>query len=111
MLRENDQIHPNASEFQSPHEQYVSVNNVKIYYECANMDQKGNDQPALLFLHGWTANRFRLHPLYIQYVHEDIPVFRFDLRGHGWSQKHGIKDYSLQTMKQDLDQFIQKIII
>lgn len=111
MNRENADIHPNASEFIIKKEKYAQINGIQIYYECDNVNNQNTSQPALLFLHGWTANRFRLHPLYMLYLQQGFPVFRFDLRGHGWSQKEGIKDFSLQSMKADLNSFIKKVII
>ncbi len=111
MVGENSDIHPNALEFEVTQERYCSVNNVELYYECENTENPEAKKTAYLFLHGWTANRFRLHPLYILYMQEKYPIFRLDLRGHGWSQKHGIHDFKLTTMKEDLAAFINQIIL
>ena len=71
MERESDTIHPNASEFKDYIENYAKVNGVQIYYEFKNVspDVKENkNQPAVLLIHGWTANRLRLHPLYLHFM-------------------------------------------
>lgn len=107
---EQNFIHPNASEQEIDSEHYVTVNNFQIYYEFLNAEKKDQNH-AILFVHGWTANRLRLHPLYIQLAQNNFPVFRLDLRGHGWSQKEGSVDFSFPTMVSDIDQFIQKIIV
>lgn len=107
---EQHQIHPNASEYPIHEEKYAIINGVQIYYECENVISI-SDQTAILFVHGWTANRLRLHPLYLQFKNEKYPVFRLDLRGHGWSQKEATDDFSLETMKNDVDQFIRNIIL
>ncbi|TFH30452.1 MAG: alpha/beta hydrolase [Promethearchaeota archaeon] len=112
--REQDLIHPNATEFfqsmTKDSEHYAMINNLQIYYECANTADKIVNT-AVILVHGWTANRLRLHPLYQQLVEDHIPVFRIDLRGHGWSQKEGTVDYSFASMADDLDQFIRNIIL
>ncbi len=114
--REQDLIHPNATEFfqsmTKDTEHYASINNLQIYYECANTNTTDKELgTAVILVHGWTANRLRLHPLYQQLVQGHVPVFRIDLRGHGWSQKQGTMDYSFESMADDLDQFIRTIIL
>ena len=106
-----EEIHPTAIEYTDYKERYITLRGIKIYYECDNCDSPSLDHPIpILFLHGWTANRFRLHPLYMTFVQSKYPVFRLDLRGHGWSEK-GLKNYRLTTMKEDLDLFIRNVII
>ncbi|MHA1777731.1 MAG: alpha/beta fold hydrolase [Promethearchaeota archaeon] len=107
---EQHQIHPNALEYEISEERYAIINDVQIYYECKN-DSSSSEQTAILLIHGWTANRLRLHPLYIQLAQSQYPVFRLDLRGHGWSQKQATNDFSFETMKKDIDKFIQKVIL
>jgi pimeloyl-ACP methyl ester carboxylesterase len=109
---------PTAMDFEVKEENYASINGIQIYYEYANCvssqcsDLISSQKSALpiLLIHGWTANRFRLHPTYIHLVQKGYPVFRLDLRGHGWSQK-GLTDYSMPTMISDVDEFIRKIIV
>ncbi|MHA1612984.1 MAG: alpha/beta fold hydrolase, partial [Promethearchaeota archaeon] len=112
--QEQNLIHPNATEFfqsmTKETEHYATINNLQIYYECANTTDK-KVKTAFILVHGWTANRLRLHPLYQQLVDDSVPVFRIDLRGHGWSQKEGTVDYSFATMADDLDKFIRTIIL
>ena len=106
-----EEIHPTAIEYTDYEERYITLRGIKFYYECENCNSPSPDHPfPILFLHGWTANRFRLHPLYMTFVQQKHPVFRLDLRGHGWSEK-GLKDYRLTTMKEDLDLFIRNTII
>ncbi|MCF2140294.1 MAG: alpha/beta hydrolase [Candidatus Lokiarchaeota archaeon] len=107
---EQNSIHPNATEYEIQKERYAHINNIQIYYECENAEQP-DDRSAILLIHGWTANRLRLHPLYIQLIEAKYPVFRLDLRGHGWSQKEATHDFSFNIMKDDIDKFIQTIII
>jgi pimeloyl-ACP methyl ester carboxylesterase len=107
--------HPTASEYLDFTEHYALINGIQIYYECENCEAERSAPlpPAttpLLFIHGWTANRTRLHPLYMLYVQQGYPVFRIDLRGHGWSQKGAITDFSFTAMISDLEQFIKQII-
>ncbi|MHA1673867.1 MAG: alpha/beta fold hydrolase [Promethearchaeota archaeon] len=112
--KEQDLIHPNATEFfqsmTKDTEHYATINNLQMYYECANTADKKSGT-AVFLVHGWTANRLRLHPLYQQFVEDHVPVFRIDLRGHGWSQKQGTVDYSFTSMADDLDKFIRTIIL
>ena len=101
MERESDQIHPNASEDEDYVENYANINEIQIYYEYKNVspEVKANDnKEAVLLVHGWTANRLRLHPLYIHFIEKGIPVFRLDLRGCAWSQKVAINDFSIRKM-------------
>lgn len=121
---QQDRIHPNASEFLDFTEKYAWINDLQLYYEYENGKRNENRQTsasdssakvslidyAILIVHGWTANRLRLHPLYIQLKQAGFPVFRLDLRGHGWSQKEGTMDFSLATMASDIDQFCRKVI-
>ena len=107
--------HPTASEYLDFTEHYADINGIQLYYECENCDQEASaasllSQSPLLFVHGWTANRTRLHPLYMLYVQQGYPVFRIDLRGHGWSQKGAITDFSFAAMIRDIEQFIKQII-
>jgi len=108
---EMDDIHPNASEDKEFEGMYEKINGIQIYYEKANIEKMADRKVAMLFVHGWTANRLRLHPLYILYRNQGTPIFRLDLRGHGWSQKTAIEDFSIKTMVKDLEEFIQKVII
>ena len=94
--KENDRIHPNAVEYKFQ-ERYAQLKNVRLYYEGVNLGKKDKTDTAILLLHGWTANRFRIHPLYLLYEQAGNPTFRLDLRGHGWSQKEGIKDWGNST--------------
>ena len=111
-LSELREIHPNAMEDQESMGKRAQINGVQIYYEYANIPEIPTPKDrAMLFLHGWTANRFRLHPLYILYRNQGTSVFRMDLRGHGWSQKQGISDFSIQKMSEDLDDFVKKVIL
>ncbi len=113
MERESDTIHPNASEFKDYVENYADINGIQIYYEFKNIspDVKENEkQSAVLLVHGWTANRLRLHPLYLHFMQKGTPVFRLDLRGNGWSQKEAINDFSIQKMVEDVEQFIKQVI-
>ncbi len=113
MERESDTIHPNASEFKDYIENYAKVNGVQIYYEFKNVSSKvkeNENQHAVLLIHGWTANRLRLHPLYLHFMDKGTPVFRLDLRGNGWSQKEKINDFSLLKMAEDVEKFIQDVI-
>ena len=115
MERESEQIHPNASEFEDYIENYANINGIQIYYEYKNVHpekKNNNNKSAVLLVHGWTANRFRLHPLYLHFMEFGTPVFRLDLRGHGWSQKEKIKeiDYSILKMAEDVELFIKQII-
>ncbi len=113
MERESDTIHPNASEDEDYIENYANVNGVQIYYEFKNVspEVKGNgNKPAVLLIHGWTANRLRLHPLYLHFIQKGKPVFRLDLRGNGWSQKERINDFSILKMAEDVEIFIKQVI-
>ena len=109
-MNESDTIHPNAMEYDGYEEHYATVNGVRLYYECENTgDNYG--ETAILLVHGWTANRFRLHPLYIAMRDKDQPVFRVELRGHAWSQRDNITDFTIPAMVEDIVQFIQQVII
>ena len=110
---ESDTIHPNASEFKDYIENYAKVNGVQIYYEFKNVSPKvkeNENHPAVLLVHGWTANRLRLHPLYLHFMNKGAPVFRLDLRGNGWSQKEKINDFSMLKMAEDVEIFIKQVI-
>ncbi len=119
-IDERNAIHPNASEDTTFIERYAIINHIQIYYECQNCDpnssksasypESWDSQTAMLIIHGWTANRLRLHPLYIYFAQKGIPVFRLDLRGHGWSQKDGIQDFSLEAMITDIREFITQVV-
>ncbi len=114
MERESDSIHPNASEFKDYVENYANVNGIQIYYEYKNVSAgaKGNAKKvAVLLVHGWTANRFRLHPLYLHFMKKGTPVFRLDLRGCGWSQKEAINDFSINKMSEDVEMFVKQVIL
>jgi pimeloyl-ACP methyl ester carboxylesterase len=115
MSRQIDSIHPNPLEYEGWEEHYAQVNGVKLYYECenctANSDKNLELKTPVLIVHGWTANRFRLHPLYIHLRDQGAPVFRVELRGHAWSQKKEISDFSLPAMAEDIHQFILEIMI
>ena len=112
--------HPTASEYLDFTEHYATINGIQQYYECENCTSNAtppspssSPSPSLspiLFIHGWTANRTRLHPLYMLYVQQGHPVFRIDLRGHGWSQKGAITDFSFGAMISDIEQFIEHVI-
>ncbi len=112
-MKENDSIHPNALEYEGYTERHANINGIDIYYECENVKEE-KTQPtdtAVLLVHGWTANRFRLHPLYLHFVEKQVPVFRLDLRGHGWSQKDEGLDYSIPSFVEDLYQFMTQVIL
>ena len=114
MERETDQIHPNASEFIDFEENYALINEIQIYYEYKNVSvgAKGNaKKTAVLLVHGWTANRLRLHPLYLHFMGKGTSVFRLDLRGCGWSQKEAINDFSINKMSEDVELFIKEIMV
>ncbi|MHA1854664.1 MAG: alpha/beta fold hydrolase [Promethearchaeota archaeon] len=113
MERESDLIHPNASEYEDFSENYAVVNGIQIYYEYKNVSidiKENKGKTAILLIHGWTANRLRLHPLYLHFIEKKTPVFRLDLRGHGWSQKEQTNDFSIATMANDVDEFVNLII-
>ncbi len=113
MKRESDTIQPNASEYDNFVENYATINGIQIYYEYENVspEVKENDKKsAVLLVHGWTANRLRLHPLYLHFMDKGTPVFRLDLRGNGWSQKEKINDFSMQKMAEDIEIFIKQVI-
>ena len=113
MERESDTIHPNASEDEDYVENYAIVNGIQIYYEFKNVppDVKGNEtKTAVLLVHGWTANRLRLHPIYLHFMQNGTPVFRLDLRGCGWSQKEKTNDFSMLKMAEDVEVFIKQVI-
>ena len=75
--KENTSIHPNAMEDKTFTERYCIVNGIEMYYECENTEKVENTNvPAIIFIHGWTANRLRLHPLYILYAQEERPVWK-----------------------------------
>jgi pimeloyl-ACP methyl ester carboxylesterase len=113
VARESDTIHPNASEYEDFVENYANVNGIQIYYEFKNVlpeIKENNNKSAILLVHGWTANRFRLHPLYLHYIEKGTSVFRLDLRGCGWSQKEAINDFSINKMSEDVEMFVKQVI-
>ena len=62
----------------------------QLYYEYANCmpgESPPTDRYPILLVHGWTANRFILHPLFLHLKEIGWPVSQIDLRGHGWSRK------------------------
>jgi len=112
--RESEQIHPNALEYEDYDENYADINGIQIYYEYKNVHpeiKENTNKSAVLLVHGWTANRFRLHPLYLHFMEIGTPVFRLDLRGCGWSQKQGINDFSILKMAEDVELFIKEIMV
>ena len=112
--REIESFHPNAMEYETTEENYASINDVQLYYEYANCmpgELPPTDRYPILLVHGWTANQFILHPLFLHLKEIGWPVFRIDLRGHGWSQKGGLLDYTIPLMIDDIDKFIHEIII
>jgi pimeloyl-ACP methyl ester carboxylesterase len=113
-MKESDAVHPNAMEFEYSREDYVSINGIQMYYEYLNADPNPNifpDRSAIVIIHGWTANRFRQHPLFILLSQKQYPVFRMDLRGHGWSQKGKNLNYYVQNHIEDIKKFIETVVI
>lgn len=113
-MKESDEIHPNAMEFEYPNENFILINGIEMYYEFMNTEPNllsNQDQPAIVMIHGWTANRFRQHPLFIQLTQKGFPIFRMDLRGHGWSQKGKNLDYYVQNHIKDIQEFIKLVVI
>ena len=111
--KENDKIHPNAMEYEDFEEHYAKINGIDLYYECENAEKSShnNQKMVVVLVHGWTANRFRIHPLFLYFKDNGYPVFRMDLRGHGWSQKDDELDYTLPSFVADVHEFLQKIVV
>ncbi len=108
--KENDKIHPNAMEYDDFEERYAEVNGINLYYEAENIVDQSS-KTAVVLVHGWTANRFRIHPLFLHFKEKGTPVFRMDLRGHGWSQKDEDLDYSLPSFVEDVYHFLRNIVV
>ena len=89
--------------------EYIIFNGVKTFIEYDNLDKvKWNeikDDPTkvpLVFVHGWTANRFRSYPVYEYFKKLGWPIVNYDLRGHGYSQKGMKGQYTMNNCADDL---------
>ena len=75
--REIESFHPNAMEYETTEENYASINDVQLYYEYANcMPGKSppTDGSPILLVHGSSADRFILHPLFLHLKEIGSPV-------------------------------------
>jgi len=111
MTDESSLISPNASLAMDFTERYAVLNGIQIYYEYIGPDTpQSPSRPPVVLVHGWTANRLRLHPLYLNFQRAGYPVFRLDLRGHGWSQKEAIPPFRIQDFAADVETFLEEVV-
>jgi pimeloyl-ACP methyl ester carboxylesterase len=66
-----------------------------------NCNDNARNAPAVIFIHGWTANHQRWR-LVKQSLEPDYRVVDYDLRGHGHSEKQPGLEYSFSMHVEDL---------
>ncbi len=86
----------------------VKINGIDLWYQAANVGQK--DILPLVLIHGWTASRMRVISTFKYFQEKGLPVFVLDLRGHGWSQKENINEYTIDAAAKDVERFIKDIV-
>jgi pimeloyl-ACP methyl ester carboxylesterase len=62
-------------------------------------------------MHGHSANRHFVKPIYDAFKAQGLPVLMFDLRGHGWSQKGLSGEYTLENAVEDLYQLYKTVLV
>ncbi|MGE5416188.1 MAG: alpha/beta fold hydrolase [Acidobacteriota bacterium] len=82
---------------------FIEVNGIKLAYE----DLGPKDGVPLVCVHGWTANRHRWDHQ-AEYFPATRRFIRFDLRGHGESDKP-IMRYSIKQFSEDLKGLLDKL--
>ncbi|MBN2152083.1 MAG: alpha/beta fold hydrolase [Candidatus Lokiarchaeota archaeon] len=85
----------------------VEINGVSLYVEHENLDEPGT---PVVMIHGWTADRHRNGPVFDHLRRLGLPVVRYDLRGHGWSQKGLAGSYTLAACVDDLQGVIVAVV-
>lgn len=76
--------------------QFMDLNGVRIACEEAG----GGDKTPVVFVHGWTADMHRWDMPFTE-LSKERRVVRFDLRGHGQSEKP-VEKYTIQQFADDL---------
>ena len=89
----------------------INVNNLNIFYEEFG---ENNNEPVVLFLHGWGADHKYFLPI-INVIKEKYKVYAIDLPGHGESSKltrsFNVDDYKDVVIKFIDDLNIKNIIL
>ncbi len=95
-----------ADMFLMPAERAV-INGISIFAEHEHLDELGS---PVVMIHGWTADRYRNGPVFDHLRQLGLPVLRYDLRGHGWSQKGLTGTYTMATCVDDLQGIIETVV-
>ncbi len=69
---------------------------------------RGQGEPAFVFVHGWTSNRSAFSPQ-IEHFSKTNRVVAIDLRGHGDSDKPKGKEYSIAAYADDVAYVIEQL--
>jgi pimeloyl-ACP methyl ester carboxylesterase len=73
-------------------------------------DNNGTDEPAFVFIHGWTCNRSFFAPQY-DYFGQSHRAVAVDLRGHGDSPAAPDGDYSIDAFAGDVAELIDTLAL
>ena len=84
----------------------INVNNLNIYYEEFG---ENNNEPVVLFLHGWGADHKYFLPI-INVIKEKYKVYAIDLPGHGESSKL-TRSFNVDDYKDVVIRFIDNLNI
>ena len=82
----------------------INIDNLNIYYEEFG---KNNDEPVVLFLHGWGADHKYFLPI-INVIKDKYKTYALDLPGHGNSSEL-IRSFNVDDYKNVVIKFINEL--